>query len=65
MVNGLRELSSHGGMARITKVGLGSFEQAVFKPPDIVCSLRHLKELLLAKLKISATVIFDFLDEVT
>ena len=64
MVNGLRELSSDGGMTGVAKIRLGSFEQAVFKPSDIVRPLRHLKELLLTILKIASTVIFDFIDEV-
>ena len=64
MVNGLRELSSNGGMTGVAKIRLGTFEQAVFKPLDIVRPLRHLKKLLLAILKIATTVIFDFIDEV-
>jgi hypothetical protein len=65
MVSGLRELSSNGGMTGVAKVRLRALEQTVFKPSDVVCSLGYLKELLLAKLKIAATVIFDFVDKVT
>jgi len=65
MVIGLGELSSHDSMACVAKVRLRALEQTVFKPSDVVCSLWYLKELLLAKLKIAATVIFDFVDKVT
>jgi hypothetical protein len=65
MVSGLRELSSNGGMTGVAEIRLGTFEQAVFKPSDIVRPLRHLEKLLLAVLKIASTVIFDFVNKVT
>ena len=63
MMNGLSELALYRQMTRVAQLRLSTLHQTVLEPPKVFGSLRHLEEVRLRKLHVTAALIFDLVDE--